>query len=640
MTTRAWRPATSDIPTSPGVYRFINGRGTVIYVGKAKNLRNRLSTYFGPAESLMERTRRMVDTARKVDWTVVPTERAALQLEYAWIKEFQPEFNIRFRDDKSYPYLVVTVTDTIPRVFLSRRKDIPGAKYFGPFANSWALRDTLNTLLKAFPVRSCTETTYRRAQRENRPCLLGDIGKCAAPCVGRIEPAEHKALALGLASFMDGKDDRIIDTLRLDMLHSAERLDFERAAKLRDRLEAIETILVKNTMVLPDRVDADVFGIAHDPLHAASYVFRVRGGRVKQARGWVMDTDTEPRPHDLVEAVLRDGFDDQFPPAKLVIVPILPKDVDLFSERLTEARAQAGEKGGVEIRVAKRGELATLSDTVKLNAKHTLQSYVQKRSTDVVARSAALAELGDALGLDEAPLRIECFDVSHLGGENQVASMVVFEDGLPRRDHYRKFAIDNAQDDTDAIYQVVSRRLRRLIDEGNGNDDIEVVETPSKKSGFAYPPGLLVVDGGAPQVSAARRAMSESGLDIPICGLAKRLEEVWLPDSDYPVILPRSSEALFVLQRARDEAHRVALSYQKTTRRRSLATQLSDIPGVGDKTVKLLLKHFGSPTALKKADREDLSRVPGVGPAMVEKIFHALHPERAENGGNSKPVSE
>ena len=635
MTARAWRPATSDIPTSPGVYRFMNQRGTVLYVGKAKNLRNRLATYFGPPESLMERTRRMVDTARKVDWTVVPTERAALQLEYAWIKEFQPEFNIRFRDDKSYPYLVVTVTDTIPRVFLSRRKDIRGAKYFGPFANSWALRDTLNTLLKAFPVRSCTETTYRRAQRENRPCLLGDIGKCAAPCVGRIEPAEHKALALGLASFMDGKDDRVIDTLRLDMLQSAERLDFERAAKLRDRLEAIETILVKNTMVLPDRIDADVFGIAYDSLHAASYVFRVRGGRVKQARGWVMDTDTEPQPHDLVEAVLRDGFDDQFPPAKLVIVPTLPKDVQLFSERLTEARLSAGEKGGVEVRVAKRGELATLSDTVKLNAKHTLQSYVQKRSTDVVARSAALAELGDALGLDEAPLRIECFDVSHLGGDNQVASMVVFEDGLPRRDHYRKFAIDDARDDTDAIYQVVSRRLRRLIDEGNGDIDTDVPDSPPKKSGFAYPPGLLVVDGGAPQVSAAKRAMDESGLDIPICGLAKRLEEVWLPESDYPVILPRSSEALFVLQRVRDEAHRVALSYQKTTRRRSIATQLSDIPGVGDKTVKLLLKHFGSVTALKQADREDLSAVPGVGPAMVEKIFLALHPEQAPNGGNS-----
>jgi excinuclease ABC subunit C len=635
MTDRAWRPRTSDIPASPGVYRFLNQRGTVIYVGKAKNLRNRLATYFGSADSLIERTRRMVETARKVDWTVVPTERAALQLEYAWIKEFQPEFNIRFRDDKSYPYLVVTVTDTVPRVFLSRRKDIPGAKYFGPFANSWALRDTLNTLLKAFPVRSCTETTYRRAQRENRPCLLGDIGKCAAPCVGRIEPPEHKALALGLASFMDGKDDRVIDTLRLDMLQSAERLDFERAAKLRDRLDAIETILVKNTMVLPDRIDADVFGIANDPLHAASYVFRVRGGRVKQARGWVMDTDVEPKLHDLVEAALRDGFDRQFPPAKLVIVPALPKDLDVFTEQLTEARTRAGEKGGVEIRVAKRGGLATLSDTVKLNAKHTLQSYLQKRSTDVVARSAALAELGDALGLDEAPLRIECFDVSHLGGDNQVASMVVFEDGIPRRDHYRKFAIEHARDDTDAIYQVVSRRLKRLIDEGDGKDETEVPEAPPKKSGFAYPPGLLVVDGGAPQVSAARRAMDESGLDIPICGLAKRLEEVWLADSEYPVILPRASEALFILQRVRDEAHRVALSYQKTTRRRSIATQLSDIPGVGDKTVKLLLKHFGSVTALKQADQEDLSAVPGVGPAMVERIFRALHPEKAPNGRNS-----
>ena len=638
MSDGAWRPKTSDIPTSPGVYRFLNSRGTVLYVGKAKNLRNRLATYFGPPDSLLERTRRMVDTARNVDWTVVPTERAALQLEYAWIKQFQPEFNIRFRDDKSYPYLVVTVTDTIPRVFLSRRKDIAGAKYFGPFANSFALRDTLNTLLKAFPVRSCTETTYRRARREDRPCLLGDIGKCAAPCVGRIEPAEHKALALGLASFMDGKDDRVIDSVRLDMLDSAERLDFERAAKLRDRLEAIETIMVKNTMVLPDRVDADIFGIAHDHLQAASYVFRVRGGRVRQARGWVMDADTEPHPKDLVEAVLRDGFDDQFPPARIIIVPVLPQEPQVWAERLGQARGDAGEKGGVEIRVAKRGELATLADTVRLNAKHTLQSYVLKRSTDVVARSAALAELGDALGLADAPLRIECFDVSHLGGQNQVASMVVFEDGLPRRDHYRKFGLDNPRDDTEAIHQVVSRRLRRLVEEGNGQElDGYPEGTPKTKSGFAYPPGLLVVDGGAPQVTAAKRALEESGLDIPVCGLAKRLEEVWLPGRDYPVILPRSSEALFILQRVRDEAHRVALSYQKTTRRRSLASQLSDIPGVGSKTVTLLLRTFGSVAALKTADREDLARVPGVGPAMVDKIFQALHPVRT---GDQPPVTK
>jgi excinuclease ABC subunit C len=637
MNPGAWRPKASDIPTSPGVYRFLNGRGTVLYVGKAKNLRNRLTTYFGPPSSLMERTRRMVETARQVDWTVVPTERAALQLEYAWIKDFQPEFNIRFRDDKAYPYLVVTVTENIPRVFLSRKKDIPGAKYFGPFANSYALRDTLNTLLGAFPVRSCTDTIYRRAKRENRPCLLGDIGKCAAPCVGRIDPAEHKALALGLTTFMDGKDDRVIDRLRLDMLQAAERLDFERAAKLRDRLEAIETILVKNTMVLPDRIDADIFGIAFDHLQAASYVFRVRGGRVKQARGWVLDTDSEPKPHDLVEAILRDGFDDQFPPAKLVIVPALPKNPDLFVERLTEARARAGEKGTVEIRVAKRGELATLADTVKLNAKHTLQSYVQKRSTDVVARSAALAELGDALGLTEAPLRIECFDVSHLGGENPVASMVVFEDGLPRKDHYRKFALDAPRDDTEAIYEVVLRRLKRLVGE-NGNDTPSTDDgsSPPTKSGFAYPPGLLVVDGGAPQVQAAMRALREVGSDIPVCGLAKRLEEVWLPDREYPVILPRSSEALFVLQRVRDEAHRVALGYQKTTRRRSLASELSDIPGVGPKTVKLLLTTFGSVAALKQADRDDLARVSGVGQAMADKVHRALHPEEPAKPG-AKP---
>ncbi len=625
MTREAWRPRAADIPTQPGVYRFLDARGKILYVGKAKNLRNRLTTYFAPPESLMERTRRMVETARKVDWTVVPTERAALQLEYAWIKEFQPDFNIRFRDDKSYPYLVVTVSDKIPRVFLSRKKDIPGAKYFGPFANSYALKDTLNTLLKAFPLRSCTDTTYRRAAKENRPCLLGDIGKCAAPCVGRIEPSEHKALALGLSSFMDGKDDRIADTLRSDMLSSADRLDFERAAKLRDRLDAIETILVKNTMVLEDRIDADVFSIAQDKLQAASYVFRVRGGRVKQARGWVMDTDTEPEASDLVDLVLRDGFDDQFPPAKLVIVPVLPHQKALWTTRLTQARQEAGEKGNVEIRVAQRGDLATLADTVKLNAKHTLQAYVQQRSTDVVARSAALAELGDALGLSEAPLRIECFDVSHLGGENQVAAMVVFEDGLPRRDHYRKFALDAPRDDTEAIHQVVSRRLKRLVSEDETPEEDSSAGS-RRKSGFAYPPGLLVVDGGAGQVAAAARALDEAGLNIPLCGLAKRLEEVWLPGRDYPVILPRSSEALFVLQRVRDEAHRVALGYQKSTRKRSLASQLAEIQGVGEKTVTLLLRTFGSVQAIKKADLEDLRLVPGVGPSLAEKIYRHLHP--------------
>jgi excinuclease ABC subunit C len=614
----SWRPRSADIPTQPGVYRFIDSRARVIYVGKAKNLRNRLTTYFGPPDGLLERTRRMVQTARSVDWTVVQTERAALQLEYAWIKEFQPDFNIRFRDDKSYPYLVATVGDEIPRVFLSRRKDIPGAKYFGPFANSWALKDTLSTLLRAFPVRSCTQGVYQRAKKANRPCLLGDIGKCAAPCVGRIEPADHKALALGLASFMDGKDDGVLDSLRYDMLQAAERLDFERAAKLRDRIEAIETILVKNTMVLDDTIDADVFGLAHDDLHAAAHVFRTRGGRIRQARGWVVDVDKKPSRSELVELILRDGFDQHFPPAKLIIVPELPHKADIWSERLTQQRKEAGERGGAEIRVAKRGDLATLADTVRLNAAQTLQGYLSKRQNDVVSRSAALAELADYLGLEEAPLRIECFDVSHLGGENQVASMVVFEDGIPRREHYRKFAIDGARDDTEAIYQVVSRRLKRLTEP-------EAPENEEKtKNSFAYPPGLFVIDGGLPQVNAAKRALDEAGVSIGVCGLAKRLEEIWRPHDQFPLVLPRSSEALFLLQRVRDEAHRVAISYQRTTRKRSLRSQLLDVPGVGEAMAARLLKSFGSVAAVKGATVEDLCRVPGVGSELAERIHQAL----------------
>lgn len=625
-----WRPRTEDIPTQPGVYRFIDQAGTVVYVGKAKNLRNRVTSYFANPDRLIERTRRMVHTARSIDWTVVQTERAALQLEYAWIKQYQPEFNIRFRDDKSYPYLVVTVSEDIPRVFLSRRKDIKGAKYFGPFANSWALKDTLSTLLRAFPVRSCTQSVYRRAQRQSRPCLLGDIGKCAAPCVERVSPEEHKALAVGLAAFMDGKDDRVLDTLRYDMIQAAESLEFEKAAKLRDRIDAIETIMVKNTMVLDDAVDADIFGIATDELHAAAYVFRVRAGRIRQARGWVLDGAEPLREEELVETLLRDGFDDSLPPARVVVVPQLPDNRDVWAERLQELRVERGERGGVDIRVAKRGDLASLAETVRINARQTLQSFLSQRSTDVVARSAALAELGDALGLAEAPLRIECFDVSHLGGENPVASMVVFEDGIPRKDHYRKFALDSPRDDTEGIYEVVSRRLRRLQEGSVATEPDDAPDGPPQKSGFAYPPGLLVIDGGQPQVNAAQRALEDVGISIPVCGLAKRLEEVWLPGQDFPVIFPRSSEALFLLQRVRDEAHRVAISYQRRTRKRSLKSELVDIPGVGESMANSLLKTFGSVAAIRQAECDDLQRAPGVGATLAQTIHTHLHPSTGE----------
>ena len=583
----------------------------MIYVGKAKSLRSRLQSYFAEPVTLHERTRRMVQTASSVDWTLVPTERQALQLEYLWIKEFQPEFNVRFRDDKSYPYLVVTVSEDIPRVFLARKKGIKGAKYFGPFPTTGALRDTLSTILKAFPVRSCSPTTYAKAERENRPCLLGDIGKCAAPCVGRVTQPDHKALALSLASFMAGNDKGVVEDLTSTMNNAAANLEFERAAKTRDRIEAIETILMKNTMVLDDRIDADVFGVAADGLVAAAHVFRVRSGRIRGAKGFIVETPATESGETLVEMILRDGFDDQ-PPARVVVVPDLPDNSQWWESQLTEVRQSAGEEGSVALKTAKRGELAELGASVGLNARHTLQSHLSHRTSDPVARSHALAELRDALSLDDAPLRIECFDVSHLGGDNPVASMVVFEDGLPRREHYRKFALEGVRDDTEAIHQVVARRVARL----QPSDDPAAEGNP----GFRYPPGLLIVDGGLPQVNAAARALREAGIALPVCGVAKKLEEIWLPGGDFPLILPRSSEALFLVQRIRDEAHRVAITYQRGTRKRTLSTELTDIPGVGAATAQTLLKHFKSVAQLKKATPEQLREVDGVGPKLADTI--------------------
>jgi excinuclease ABC subunit C len=610
-----WHPKPSDIPQGPGVYRFIDRDKTVIYVGKAKSLRQRLSSYFQSPAGMHERTRRMVESAASVDWTLVPTERQALQLEYLWIKEFSPAFNVRFRDDKSYPYLVLTLSDDIPRVFLARRKGIPGAKYFGPFPTAWALRETLQTLLKAFPVRSCTKGVYDKAHRAHRPCLLGDIGKCAAPCVGRVTPEAHKALAVSLSQFMAGSDTQVVAGLRADMAQAAQALDFEKAARLRDRIDAINTILMKNTMVLEDSVDADVFGLASDTLVAAAHVFRIRGGRIRSAKGFIVDSPQEAGQAELVEMILRDGFDDH-PPAQTVVVPVLPPDHLLWQKQLTELRKAAGESGSVTIKMVKRGELGTLFQTVTLNAQHTLGSYLSSRTTDPNTRSRALAELENALGLPAAPLRIECFDVSHLGGESAVASMVVFEDGLARRNHYRKFALEAPRDDTEAIHQVLTRRLSRLLDTSE--------DQPTGGKGFSYPPGLLVIDGGLPQVNAARKAAEALGLAIPICGLAKKLEEVWVPGAPYPIILPRHSEGLFLLQRIRDEAHRVAISYQRQTRKKTLASELHQIPGVGPELAKKLLTHFGSLARVRQAGLAELLEVSGVGGALAKKIHQHL----------------
>jgi len=626
-----WRPQRGEVPTEPGVYRFRDEAGRVLYVGKANNLRSRLSNYFQPLHSLHERTRRMMSSAQGVEWTVVGSELEALSLEYTWIKEFAPPFNIKFRDDKTYPYVAITLADRVPRVMVTRTRGISGARYFGPYTKVWAVRETVDLMLKAFPMRSCSDTTYKRAQRTNRPCLLGDIGKCAAPCVGRVTPEEHRGIALDFASFMAGNDVTYVRGLKTLMATAARDLDYETAARIRDQIGALETALAKSAVVLSDDTDVDIFGIAYDELAAAVQLFIVRGGRIRGVRGWVVDTELDVTLAELVDTVLQNAYDDESTPARDIIVPAVPDDVRALQAVLTERRRAAGERGAVVVKSAHRGEKAALAETVAANAGGALVQYKTRRSGDFTARSQALADIQEALGLDVAPLRLECFDVSHLGGTNPVASMVVFEDGLPRKDQYRKFSIADARDDTDAIYQVLRRRLTYLnddlsaVDESSRAEPGELASATARKS-FHYRPGLLVIDGGQPQVAAAARALRDEGLEgIAVCGIAKRLEEIWLPDSDYPVILPRSSDALFLLQRLRDEAHRFALRYQRTTRSRDIRSQLSTISGLGPARSNDLLKYFGSVTRLRAASIDELTTVDGIGPATAALVHRALH---------------
>ncbi len=609
----SFRPKTSEIPADPGVYRFLDETGRVLYVGKAKNLRARLSSYFAPLSTLQEKTRRMVQSSVDVNWTIVKTEFEALQLEFTWIKEFNPPFNVRFKDDKSYPYLAITMADAVPRVFITRNREIKGAKYFGPYTQAWAVRETLDTLLKVYPIRSCSTGVYNRAKSSNRPCLLADIGKCAAPCVSRISKDDHKSMAKEFADFIQSGDEKYLDSLNKRMLDASESEQYELAGRLRDDIAALEAVLEKSTVVFTDQTDADLFGIADDELAAAVSLFRVRGGRIRGVMGWVVDKELERDQTELVEYLLQNvyGKDNTFASdvPKEVLVPVMPADAEALTQWLTEIRGM-----NVDLRIPQRGDKRALAETAHANAKHALGLYKLRRTADFTARSEALAQLQKYLQLETAPLRIECYDVSHLGGTGIVSSMVVFEDGLAKKDQYRKFNIETSTDDTDSLYQTLRRRLKYLV-EGDS-------ETKNK---FSYRPGLLIVDGGAPQVNAAARALADSGVqNLAVIGLAKRLEEIWLPNNPFPVILPRGTEALFLLQRVRDEAHRFAITAQRKQRASGIATELASIEGLGDKRVAALLRRFGSAKRLRMASLEEIGEVSGIGPALAASILAKL----------------
>ncbi|OAP86931.1 excinuclease ABC subunit C [Peptidiphaga gingivicola] len=722
---RQYRPEQGAIPTQPGVYRFLDGEGRVLYVGKAKNLRARLSSYFQDPAGLSDRIRTMVYTAEDVKWVVVGSEVEALTLEYLWIKEFTPPFNVVFRDNKSYPYLAVSLGEEYPRVWVTRQEHRKGTRYLGPYTKVWAIRETLDQLLSVFPMRSCTKSQFNQARRLGRPCLFGHIGKCSAPCIERVTPEEHRETAMSLIRFMEGGGSKAIATRRKRMLEAANAEEYETAARLRDEISALEAVNERNVIVLNENLDVDIFGIAFDEIEASVQVFYVRGGRIRGQQAWISDEigglELSEIVSNLVLQVYGDvKFDDvvAVPEASRSVddrahtplgaipseiwVPGLPEDALELQKWLAERRG-----GTVRLKTPRRGDKAKLAHTVRLNAEQALARHKLARAGDITVRSQALEELRDALELDRAPLRIECYDVSHTQGTHQVASMVVFEDGLAKKADYRHFIVrgpdgEGAADDTAAMDEVLRRRLARLLagaagddvgaaedeDRGDranasgeaetpretenarkaervpeaeksfetgqiskacdaaagagdaedaaeagdaenatpgedeaGGDVPRVAGQPSAPRRFAYKPDLIVVDGGLPQVNAAQRVVEETGADVRIVGLAKRLEEVWIPGEDFPVVLPRRSPSLRLLQQLRDESHRFAITFHRKKRAKAMTRSALDaVPGLGAAKQKALLGSLGSLAKIKAASQEELLKVPGIGPALARAI--------------------
>ncbi|HEX7404552.1 MAG TPA: excinuclease ABC subunit UvrC [Candidatus Nanopelagicaceae bacterium] len=616
----SYRPA--DVPALPGVYRFFNGEEEVVYVGKALSLKSRLNNYF--QGNLPERTNRMVHEAVRVDWTIVDSEVEALQLEFAWIKQYNPMYNVQFRDDKSYPYLALSINDEYPRVFITRKQKRPGVKYFGPFTQTWALRNTYDVILKVFPVRSCSSGNFEKARKSGRQCLLGDIGKCAAPCVGWISQTDHMNLAGRLLTFMDAGQGDIATTLHREMEQAAKTEEYERAAKIRDQISAMARVRESTDAPLSENLTADVIGIHREGMHMAGSLFVIRGGAIKGSRSWLVDQKSALEGENEIAALFSSIYGQSFglDIPREILINELPEDVGTLENWLGGLR---GSK--VEIRVPKRGEKVDVLETVKRNARYALIQYVNKRSADSAISGNALVELEDILNLPVPPLRIECFDISNISGTTVVASMVVFEDGIAKKSEYRRFIIDTATawDDTRAIHQVITRRMKRLLDE-RSIDPVDLQETGGRQSRFSYPPQLIVVDGGAPQVAAATRALRELEItDVALCGLAKRLEEVWLPDQRDPLILPRTSEGLYLLQRMRDEAHRFAITFHRSRRSRAMLESLLDeIPQLGEVRRRALLARFGSVAAIRRAGTEEIADVPGIGKKIAELIVDAL----------------